>query len=206
MEPLREAYEYLQQGGWVMIPLGLSSVFLWILIFDRAMEFRAMSTGDISIDQAVRVVRGEAVEANGRGLRAQLVNGYLENCSGFPDIDRHVLRQVSLRLDRGLTKSLAVIAVLAAVAPIMGLLGTVLGMIETFDVISIFGTGNAKALASGISVALVTTQTGLLIAIPGLFFSGMLWRQSRRLKMTLEESATVLERIVGQSAGAEGGT
>jgi biopolymer transport protein ExbB len=205
MEPLREAYEYLQQGGWVMIPLGLSSIFLWILIFDRAMEFRAMSSSDISIDQAVRAVRGESVEVSGQGLRAQLVTGFLENRSGFPDIDRHVLRQVSMRMDRDLSKFLAVIAVLAAVAPIMGLLGTVLGMIETFDVISIFGTGNAKALASGVSVALVTTQTGLLIAIPGLFLSGMLWRQQKRLKTTLEESATILERIVRKPVGAEGG-
>jgi biopolymer transport protein ExbB len=110
-----------------------------------------------------------------------------------------------MKMDRDLSKFLAVIAVLAAVAPIMGLLGTVLGMIETFDVISIFGTGNAKALASGVSVALVTTQTGLLIAIPGLFLSGMLWRQQKRLKTTLEESATILERVVRKPVGAEGG-
>ena len=164
-----------------------------------------MSAGDISIDQAVRAVRGEAVEVKGQGLRARLVGGFLENRSGYPDIDRYVLRQVSMKMDRDLSKFLAVIAVLAAVAPIMGLLGTVLGMIETFEVISLFGTGNAKALASGVSVALVTTQTGLLIAIPGLFLSGMLWRQQKRLKTTLEESATILERIVRKPVGSEGG-
>jgi biopolymer transport protein ExbB len=89
---------------------------------------------------------------------------------------------------------LAVIAVLASIAPLLGLLGTVLGMIETFDVIAIFGTGNAKALAGGISVALVTTQTGLLIAIPGLFVSGLLFRRSNRLKIQLDEITTILDR------------
>jgi biopolymer transport protein ExbB len=98
---------------------------------------------------------------------------------------------------------LAVIAVLASIAPLLGLLGTVLGMIETFDVIAIFGTGNAKALAGGISVALVTTQTGLLIAIPGLFVSGLLMRRSSRLMTQLDEITTILERNIKTLKPAE---
>jgi biopolymer transport protein ExbB len=69
-------------------------------------------------------------------------------------------------------------------------------MIETFDVISLYGTGNAKAMAGGISVALVTTQTGLLIAIPGLFLSGTLARLARQLTTRLEETAAVLDRAL----------
>jgi biopolymer transport protein ExbB len=67
-----------------------------------------------------------------------------------------------------MTRSLAVIGVLAAMAPLMGLLGTVTGMITTFDILAIFGTGNVKAMAGGISESLITTQTGLIVAIPGL--------------------------------------
>jgi biopolymer transport protein ExbB len=176
-----------------------------MLIVDRARAFKALRSGDISLGDAIGAVKGEPVEVNGTGLRAKLVNGFLEKRSGYPDIDRYVVRQVSDHLGRDLDKFLAVIAVLAAVAPVLGLLGTVLGMIETFNVISIFGTGNAKALAGGISVALVTTQTGLLIAIPGLIFSGFLKRQSLRLKTRLEESTTVLERIIRRAAALEGG-
>jgi biopolymer transport protein ExbB len=200
-----KAFEYLRQGGWVMIPLGLCSFLLWMLIIDRVRTFRAMRSRDISLGDAIAAVRGESARMTGNGLRAQLVNGFLENRSGYSDIDRNVLRQVSDHLNRDLNKFLAVIAVLAAVAPVLGLLGTVLGMIETFNVISVFGTGNAKALAGGISVALVTTQSGLLIAIPGLILSGLLRRQSLRLKTRLQESTTVLDRIIRGSSTLEGG-
>jgi biopolymer transport protein ExbB len=101
-----------------------------------------------------------------------------------------------MRQRRELSRFLAVIAVLAGIAPLLGLLGTVLGMIETFDVISIFGTGNAKAMAGGISVALITTQTGLMVAIPGLFLSGLLLRRASRLEIRLNEFTTILDRHI----------
>ena len=93
------------------------------------------------------------------------------------------------------------------VAPLMGLLGTVIGMIETFDVISLFGTGNAKAMAGGISVALVTTQSGLVVAIPGLFVSGFLARRSRRLESALDEFSLALTHFgVGLSENLKKGS
>jgi biopolymer transport protein ExbB len=106
-----------------------------------------------------------------------------------------------LRLRRRLDSRLSLIAVLAAIAPLLGLLGTVLGMIETFDVIAMFGTGNARAMAGGISVALITTQTGLLVAIPGLLMSNRLGRISSNLKTSLDETVAGLTRRI-----AEGGT
>jgi biopolymer transport protein ExbB len=105
-----------------------------------------------------------------------------------------VLRSVTEKNRRLLRKKLAFIAVLAGVAPLLGLLGTVLGMIQTFEVIAIFGTSNAKAMAGGISVALVTTQSGLVVAIPGLFVSGFLTRRSRRLESALDEFSLALDR------------
>ena len=83
-------------------------------------------------------------------------------------------------------RHIGAIAVLAAVAPLLGLLGTVGGMITTFTVIAKFGTGNAKALASGISEALITTQTGLVVAVPGLFLASYLQRRSDRLMARMQ--------------------
>ena len=68
-----------------------------------------------------------------------------------------------------LKRNIGAIAALTAAAPLLGLLGTVNGMIETFDVISAAGTGEVASLSGGISKALITTETGLIIAIPGLF-------------------------------------
>jgi biopolymer transport protein ExbB len=67
-------------------------------------------------------------------------------------------------------------------------------MIQTFEVIAIFGTSNAKAMAGGISVALVTTQSGLVVAIPGLLVSGFLTRRARRLESALDEFSLALDR------------
>ena len=73
--------------------------------------------------------------------------------------------------DRSINRHISAIIVLTAVAPLLGLLGTVYGMIETFEVISAVGSGDTASLSSGISKALVTTEIGLIVAIPGLFAS-----------------------------------
>ena len=108
----------------------------------------------------------------------------------------------TVRLTRVVSGALA-LAMLAGVAPLLGLLGTVTGMIETFDVIALFGTGNARAMAGGISVALVTTQSGLLVAIPGLLLAAALSRRSRRLEMRLDEVTAVLSRHLGRPLEGE---
>jgi biopolymer transport protein ExbB len=196
MELLHRSYEYLLQGGWIMIPLSLCSFVMWVLIFERLYTFRVLQTNDITSEIAIKIVNGGDVELFSRGLKTQLVKSFLARRTGVARIDRDLLRQVVEQLRRSLDKFLSAIATLAAVAPILGLLGTVLGMIQTFDVISVFGTGNAKAMAGGISVALVTTQTGLLVAIPGLFLSGMLSRRARQLTTRLQETAEILDRAI----------
>lgn len=196
VDMLWQAVDYLRQGGWVMIPLAICSVAMWILIFERIRTFHGMVNRDISIEKALGVVKGDEIELWSEGLRVQLVKAFMNEKTGDTDIDRKVLRKCTEHLRFDLKRFLPVIAVLASVAPLLGLLGTVLGMMETFDVISMFGTGNTKAMAGGISVALVTTQTGLLVAIPGLFLSGWLMRRSSRLEIRLDEITTILDRQI----------
>lgn len=83
----------------------------------------------------------------------------------------------------------AVILVMAAVAPLLGLLGTVTGMISTFDIITEFGTGDPKLLSSGISEALITTKLGLVVAIPSLLLGNLLGGWSNKIKIMLEREA-----------------
>ncbi|WP_321390061.1 MotA/TolQ/ExbB proton channel family protein [uncultured Desulfuromusa sp.] len=111
-------------------------------------------------------------------------------------MNRRLLDQCSMQLRQEVHRNIMLIAVLATVSPLLGLLGTVTGMITTFDVIALFGTGNARALAGGISEALITTQSGLLVSIPGVFSSAVLTLRARRLQMRLDESMTTLKRIV----------
>jgi biopolymer transport protein ExbB len=83
----------------------------------------------------------------------------------------------------------SVILVIAAVAPLLGLLGTVTGMIATFDIITEFGTGDPKLLSGGISIALVTTELGLIVAIPVLMVGNLLSGWAERIKDSMEHSA-----------------
>ncbi|MCI0652965.1 MAG: MotA/TolQ/ExbB proton channel family protein [Methylococcaceae bacterium] len=92
----------------------------------------------------------------------------------------------------GLEKGQSLIKLIAAVAPLLGLLGTVTGMIETFQVISLFGTGDPKLMAGGISEALVTTMLGLMVAIPLLFLHSLLVSRSRELVQILDEQSSGL--------------
>ncbi len=93
-------------------------------------------------------------------------------------------------------KYLACIGILAAVSPLFGLMGTVIGMVTTFDIISIFGTGNARAMAGGISQALITTQTGLLVAIPGFYMHNFLLRRTDNSKRRIASTGIYLKRYV----------
>ena len=162
-----DTWDYLAQGGWVMVPIAASSLLMWVFILERWSVYARLGGPDIEPAEGLRVVGGGEAPDEGGGLRR--------------------------RLERGLTP----IGVLAAVAPLLGLLGTVLGMIQTFDVIAFFGTGNARALAGGISVALITTQTGLLVAIPGLIMANRLARRAEALRTGLDEAAAALARHLG---------
>jgi biopolymer transport protein ExbB len=83
----------------------------------------------------------------------------------------------------------SLIIVIATVSPLLGLLGTVTGMISTFDIITEFGTGDPKLLSSGISIALVTTEVGLAVAIPALLFGNVLSGWAERIKDDMEKAA-----------------
>ncbi|MFP4225112.1 MAG: MotA/TolQ/ExbB proton channel family protein, partial [Desulfobacterales bacterium] len=111
-----------------------------------------------------------------------------------------VLRQVP-RLER----FIATLSILAAVAPLLGLLGTVTGMINTFQVITLFGTGDPKLMSGGISEALVTTQLGLAVAIPIMLLHHFLERRVDKILGDIEEKGNkVTVELLKKGAIKEG--
>ena len=93
------------------------------------------------------------------------------------------------------------VLVIAAVAPLLGLLGTVTGMIETFDVITEFGTGDPKLLSGGISAALVTTMQGLIVAIPLLLIGNLLSGWAQSIKDSMEQNALHIVNLYEKHRG-----
>ena len=122
--------------------------------------------------------------------------------SVYNDRLAHDVETLSLKLDEAilrempkLERGLITLAILAAIAPMLGLLGTVSGMIETFQSITLFGTGDPKLMSGGISQALVTTELGLAVAIPLLLIhSGLSGKSNRLVQILDEESAAIVAR------------
>jgi len=98
------------------------------------------------------------------------------------------LKRVSGRLERGLV----ILEIVAVISPLLGLLGTVIGMVQVFSVISQLGVGHAQALSAGISQALISTIAGLVVAIPALVAYSIYTRTVDRLLLELEESSALL--------------
>lgn len=189
--------EYLRSGGIVMIPILVISFFMWLLIINRLIFFRRLYIKNISRDRAGKYVRKNQVpHEKYQGINSTLVREFLSMRSHDPELDDAILDETVVRLISSMDAYLGMIKVLAGVAPLLGLLGTVMGMMETFDVITHFGTGNTKAMAEGISVALITTQTGLMVSIPGLYMSGFLIRRSENLKYKIARTGMYLKQYI----------
>jgi len=187
----------IRSGGLVMVPILAVSLVMWVLIFNRVWFMRTLYVKNISRTRA-----GELVQLNKRpenrykGANSLLVREFLARRTHDRDLDGFILDETVMGLCASLDRYLAAIRVLSAVAPLLGLLGTVVGMMHTFEVITVFGTGNARAMAAGISVALITTQTGLMVAIPGLYMAGWLTRRSRNLKNRISATGMYLRRYI----------
>ena len=188
--------EYFRTGGFAMVPLAGVSLVMWLLIIDRILFFRRLYRKNMNAPAAWEHIRENRMPdaKQYRGAVSLLVARFLVRRSRDRILDRFILDETVLTLNRSLNDHLAVIGVLAAVAPLLGLLGTVMGMIDTFDILAVFGTGNAKGMAGGISEALVTTQTGLMVAIPGLYMKGFLERRARNLKQRISRVGYYLRR------------
>lgn len=188
---------HLKQGGIVMAPLLALAFFAVAIAIWKALEITRVrgvtpkqldglltSLANQKPDQAMQIAlqwKGPASELLQLALgKIQLSRALLEEL-----LFERILREKP-RLERGL----AFLAVTAATAPLLGLLGTVIGMIKTFQLITLFGTGDAKTLSGGISEALITTEVGLVVAIPALILHAMLSRRVKRTLAELEQTAT----------------
>ncbi|MEX0950862.1 MAG: MotA/TolQ/ExbB proton channel family protein, partial [Gammaproteobacteria bacterium] len=111
----------------------------------------------------------------------------------------HKLDETILREMHPLQRGLGAIAIIAAVGPLLGLLGTVTGIIETFQSITLFGTGDPRLMSAGISEALVTTVLGLVIAIPLLFIHSFLSSKSNAVIQILDQQSAAYIAAIAES-------
>lgn len=177
---LERTLEHIEIGGVVMYPLLIVSLIMFFLVIKKFLEMRDFSKGDRPIRECLQSLGKPGFTA--APWQRDIIKNFLADRTFDEDLDRSIMEALMLRQSSFVERYIKSIAILASVAPLLGLLGTVTGMITTFLVIATSGTGDAKALASGISEALITTQTGLVVAVPGLFLANYLRRSSEKLE------------------------
>lgn len=189
--------EHVKQGGfWVAPILLLAAIALLAALLKWAQLARIREFGAAAVARVVAAVNEgrpeEAMAASGAirhpaRLLLERGVGLLEEKPGLSREDlEEALFERYLESVPALQRGLPLIAIASATAPLLGLLGTVTGMMETFRLITVFGTGDAKSLASGISEALVTTEFGLAVAIPALIAHSLLSRKVQGIKSVME--------------------
>jgi biopolymer transport protein ExbB len=172
---ITESLEFLKQGGWPMIPLAVCSVAALAVAFERLVALRRHRSLPQSIVDLIDLYQGEDSVASAtktcRKHPSPLAR-VVEVLIGSRNLDHHqmieVLHSSGRKEVEKLERGLLILEVVAGISPLIGLLGTVLGMVNVFDAIATYGLGDAQVLSDGISKALVTTIAGLTIAIPAL--------------------------------------
>ena len=197
--------EIILAGGWLMAPILLCSTLAAAIIIERFWTLRRSKVipdgvGDMVDGWALRheldlrhLNQLRSGSALGRVLAAALANRHRPReliKEAVEDTGRHVVHE--------LERFLNTLGTIAGISPLLGLLGTVVGMIKVFSAIMIHGIGNANQLAGGISEALITTAAGLTVAIPSFFFYRYFRGKVAEYVISMEQQAISLIEAIEQ--------
>lgn len=193
------------KGGWLMYPILICSVIALGVFIERIVKLRRSRVLPPSLMQTVNdmIMRNKYSDAISlcQSHPSPIANIYHAGLKiyGQPrQVIKEIVQEVGRREAAELEKYLSLLSTIASITPLLGLLGTVSGMIKTFNLISFYGVGNPGTMASGISEALITTAAGLTIAIPTLVGYRLVSSNADNLILSLEEhSIKLVEDLKG---------
>jgi len=203
-------FELVRSGGMMMLPIILCSIVAIAIVIER---FWTLNPSRIAPRNALAEVWGKLRHnqldaAQLRELRmssplGQILAAGLVNAKSGRAIMTESIEQAAVHVVHDMERYLSTLGTIAAITPLLGLLGTVFGMIEVFSDIMSQGTGNANILAGGISKALITTAAGLSVGIPSLMFYRMFLRKVESLVVELERESIKLVDALHSSRTVE---
>jgi biopolymer transport protein ExbB len=202
---------HILKGGPVMIPILLMAFAALVVCLGKWAQISRVRTASPKEVDAVFAAldRGDLAKATARaeairGPVGEMLKSAVEHGSEPKELIEEIMFEKALQTRLQLQSFLPFIAMAASAAPLLGLLGTVTGMINTFKLITVFGSGDPKTLSSGISEALITTEYGLMVAIPSLLLYAYLSRRVKGVLDGMEKTAVAfLNRLAIARAARE---
>lgn len=191
--------EMVKSGGWLMVPLLLASVLALAIILERAWTLRSrrVAPPDLLADVWTQLQAGELKGEALRNLQAgsplgALLAAGLVNARHGREMTKEAIENAATPVVHELERYLSLLGTIALISPLLGLLGTVVGIIDAFLVVTAGGIGDPTALAGGISKALVTTASGIAVAIPAMIMHRYYLRHIQTLTVSMEQQAVKL--------------
>jgi len=188
---------HIAKGGPVMVPilaLGAVALLIFTVKWLQVRRVRVATSTDLrAILAALEAGHRDVAERRARAIPGpvgEMLVGAVQHHREPKEYIEEVMYEKMLATRPRLERLVPFLALAAAAAPLLGLLGTVTGMINTFNMITVFGTGDPKTLAGGISEALITTEFGLIVAIPSLLLHAILSRKVKGVLASMEQTAT----------------
>lgn len=188
-------WELVKAGGWLMLPLILSSIFTVAIIIERFIRLKrsqvlpqALLAQGADVESVISNLEND--NAQNSPLGRILTAGYAHQSQGEQFARAQMEATASQEISH-LEKNINFLGTLGAIAPLLGLLGTVIGIIEAFLVVDIGSSGNASMMMPGISTALITTAVGMLIAIPAMIAYRYFQRVVHEYVAELEQQSTL---------------
>lgn len=200
--------EHIEKGGPVMVPILLMAVAALVVALIKWGQFaRIRNPSKRRVNGLLDAVLRRDIKGAEKKLETipgptgEMLRAGVEHVEQPRELVEEVMYEKMLDTRLRLQRFLSFIAICAAAAPLLGLLGTVTGIINTFKLITVYGTGDAKTLSSGISEALITTEFGLIVAIPSLLLHAYLSRRARRFVDGMEKTAISFVNRLSLSSG-----
>lgn len=182
-----------------MLPLLLCSLAVVVIVIERYMSLRSSKVVPENLLGQVwhwlkqrQVTAEKLTELKNSSPLGQILAAGLSNSAHGREVMKDSIEEAAGQVVHNLERYIAMLGTIAAITPLIGLLGTVVGMIQVFTAIMLEGTGNAGVLAGGISKALITTAAGLSIAIPAMAFHRYFERRINSLVVDMEDQAVKL--------------
>jgi biopolymer transport protein ExbB len=196
-------FEIIKSGGWMMFPIILSSIIAMAITVERfwSLQKKKILPPEL-VNQVAALYRAKKLDAVAiTRLKSSSPLGFilgagLANANHGRDIMKECIEEAGRQVAHDLERYLNMLGTIAAVGPLLGLLGTVFGMIEIFSSLMQHGSGDPTVLAGGISVALITTAAGLTVAIPSLIFHRYFERMVDEYVVAMESEALKLLEIL----------